>query len=323
MADPYSNITLGRGSRIRYSDSGLNDAEEDIRLSENEWNNEISSASSHRFSHHLFSNPPSNPSSLIDQQAAKSDRHTLILFKYSAQPITFAKTTKNEQIRKLQTHIQHEFQTKNDHVAALCKTLDENFAGLNNNFNRLEAKVSRDVQDIRDMVRDIQTKINGKTPANPHPQSPASPKSTAGSIEQRMANLKRAMRASQTPAPASAPASASASASAPPPIYLPTERFRAEDIGFFDLYLDSKFGEGAIVQVNNSIYYRNVHFFVGQAENIVLSKNDVLIKLNLHQCLRGVTQKWYAAELFNSQKQLLLNGNQINNWAVYLKTPFL
>ena len=212
------------------------------------------------------------------------------------------KTTKNEQIKKLQNHIQHEFQARDDHMADLCKILDENFAELDNNFNRLETKVSKNVENIKNIMRNIQTKINDKNKASvnshppspiPAPQSPASPKSSAspkspaGSIEQRMANLERAMRTSQTPAPAFAPASASA----PPPIYPPTERFRAEDIGFFDPYLNNKFGEEAIVQMNNSIYYKNVHFFVGQTENIVFSKDDILIKLNLHQCLRSVAQK--------------------------------
>ena len=72
-------------------------------------------------------------------------------------------------------------------------------------------------------------------------------------------------------------------------------RWKAEEIGFFDPYLDASYGAGDLISVGKDTYYRDIHLFVAQVANIARIKGSALVAANLHTCLRGTALQWYAA----------------------------
>ena len=71
--------------------------------------------------------------------------------------------------------------------------------------------------------------------------------------------------------------------------------WKAEEIGFFDPYLDASYGTEDLVSVGKDTYYRDIHLFTAQIVNIVRIKGSALIAVNLHTCLHSTALQWYTA----------------------------
>ena len=64
-------------------------------------------------------------------------------------------------------------------------------------------------------------------------------------------------------------------------------KWKAEKLGFFDLYLTSSLGLGDIMIVSKKLYYRLVILFIDRIADLVTIKLIILIKININICLRG------------------------------------
>ena len=71
-------------------------------------------------------------------------------------------------------------------------------------------------------------------------------------------------------------------------------RFRPEEIGYFNPYLEvsSSAPAGDITNISDKTFYRNVHLFVDAFKDVASTKSSGLVRRNLNKCLRGGAQDW-------------------------------
>ena len=99
-------------------------------------------------------------------------------------------------------------------------------------------------------------------------------------------------------------------------------KFRHEDIGYFDPHLFESHGKGDFVFVGQHVYYRDVHLFIASAKAIAATKGSQIVRTHLHACLRGTAQAWYVAELSDWQRANLQSGDGITFWQEELTNRF-
>lgn len=165
--------------------------------------------------------------------------------------------------------------------------------GLNNllcdNINRIDDRMDVMNQDMKELCEGMQTLLQRSEKAVSPPVSqpvshrPASRHSTSS-------------HRSVTPLMQAAGLSTGEARLVQPTLTAAVKpRWKAEDIGFFDPYLDASYGAGDLVSVGKDTYYRDVHLFAAQVANIARTKGSTLVAANLHTCLRGTALQWYAA----------------------------
>jgi hypothetical protein len=97
-------------------------------------------------------------------------------------------------------------------------------------------------------------------------------------------------------------------------------RFRAEEIGFFDPYLSTSRAEpGEITQLGDKTYYRDTRTFLDSAYSIDRTKKRGLVAQNLHTCLRGTAQQWYGSLNDEQRSQL---RQSLDEWSTALRQHF-
>ena len=65
-------------------------------------------------------------------------------------------------------------------------------------------------------------------------------------------------------------------------------KWKAEKLGFFDLYLMSSLGLGDVMIVGKELYYRLIILFIDRIADLVTVKLAALVKANINICLRRV-----------------------------------
>ena len=65
-------------------------------------------------------------------------------------------------------------------------------------------------------------------------------------------------------------------------------KWKAEKLGFFDLYLTSSLGLEDIIIISKELYYRLVILFIDRIADLVTIKLVVLVRVNINICLRGI-----------------------------------
>ena len=62
-----------------------------------------------------------------------------------------------------------------------------------------------------------------------------------------------------------------------------TTRFNLDDVGFFDLFYDSKSVDTApaIEHTGKSTFFRDIHVFIDRVKNIARAKGEELVRQNL------------------------------------------
>ena len=63
-------------------------------------------------------------------------------------------------------------------------------------------------------------------------------------------------------------------------------KWKAEELGFFDLYLTSSLNLGDIMIIGKELYYRSVILFIDRIADLATIKPVILIKANINICLR-------------------------------------
>jgi hypothetical protein len=131
---------------------------------------------------------------------------------------------------------------------------------------------------------------NGNEPVPPTANDLANAFRTLLGDREMRALLRTAMNSSpeplQTPPPRRTP-------SPPPtprlsrqiPLTESSQKWRPEDIGYFDPGLPESYGQGEIITVGNSIYYRNVYLFVDKIKDTIKQKGIPSVSQNLSTCL--------------------------------------
>ena len=90
-------------------------------------------------------------------------------------------------------------------------------------------------------------------------------------------------------------------------------KWKAEKLGFFDLYLISSLGLGDVMTINKELYYRSVILFIDRIADLATVKPAVLVKTNINICLRKAALLWYILELNDAKRSSLRNDiNDVN-----------
>ena len=91
-------------------------------------------------------------------------------------------------------------------------------------------------------------------------------------------------------------------------------KFRKSNIDYFDFRKFESYDDDDYVIVTNKIYYRNVWLFIDAIKSIVISKNNRLIRINLHKCFQNDVQTWYIDEINKLQRFDLKRNHDLENW---------
>ena len=90
-------------------------------------------------------------------------------------------------------------------------------------------------------------------------------------------------------------------------------KWKAEELGFFDLYLTSSLGLRDVIIIGKELYYRLIILFIDKIADLVTIKPVVLVRININTCLRKAALLWYILELNNAKRLSLRNNiNDVN-----------
>ena len=91
-------------------------------------------------------------------------------------------------------------------------------------------------------------------------------------------------------------------------------KFREFDIDYFDSRKFESYDDDDYVIVTNKIYYRSVWLFIDATKSIAISKNNRLVRTNLHRCFQDDVQTWYIDEINELQRSDLKKNHELKNW---------
>ena len=98
--------------------------------------------------------------------------------------------------------------------------------------------------------------------------------------------------------------------------------WRFEDLDFFDFKLSTFFEFDFMIRDDKNIYYRNVHLFCERIRNLIVIKNEKLIRINLNICFFVYAFIWYISKLKILSRVDLRNFSFENDWIKKLKLRF-
>ena len=92
-------------------------------------------------------------------------------------------------------------------------------------------------------------------------------------------------------------------------------QFCSEKVGFFNLHLDVKnYGIDNIIDINNKIYFQDVHLFIDSFKNIVHIKIEKVVHCNLNKCLWDIAQDWYISQLSVIERKYIWKEQSMKHW---------
>ena len=100
-------------------------------------------------------------------------------------------------------------------------------------------------------------------------------------------------------------------------------KWKAEELGFFDPYLTSSLSLKDVITINKKLYYKSAILFTDRITNLTTIKPVTLIRANINTYLRKTALLWYISELNNAKRSDLRNNiNGINLWIKSFKRRF-
>ena len=100
-------------------------------------------------------------------------------------------------------------------------------------------------------------------------------------------------------------------------------KWKAEELGFFDLYLTNSLGLGDVVIIGKELYYRLAILFIDRIADLVTIKLVILVRANINTYLRKAALLWYILELNDAKRSSLRNNiDGVNLWIKSLKRRF-
>lgn len=142
---------------------------------------------------------------------------------------------------------------------------------------------------------------------------PIGPEMAQGFTEAQLAELRAMIAEFRTAAP-TGPPGPTGPRGEPGPSGVGSERFNADDVGYFDPFYEGKSVDTApaIEHTGKSTFFRDIHVFIDRVKDMARAKGDDLLKQNLQVCLRGGALAWYTTELTENDKRLVSYG--IEEW---------
>ena len=92
-------------------------------------------------------------------------------------------------------------------------------------------------------------------------------------------------------------------------------QFCLKEIGFFNPHLDTKnYSPDDIVDVDEKIYFCDVHLFINFFKNVTHTKADSVVCWNLNKCLCDIVQNWYIGQLSAIECEYIWEGHGVEHW---------
>ena len=100
--------------------------------------------------------------------------------------------------------------------------------------------------------------------------------------------------------------------------------FKPNEVGLFDPYLDASFGEGPLVTVQGTMYYRDIFSFIQSLEIAVEAGTWTArtLRYNIHLCLRGQARMWFDQAVDPVTRAYVREGNGVDRWKETLLRRF-
>ena len=73
--------------------------------------------------------------------------------------------------------------------------------------------------------------------------------------------------------------------------------WRSKNLNFFDFKLFVFYDSNFMIRNDKNVYYRNVHLFCKKIRNLIVIKNEKLIRINLNICFFYYAFIWYISKL--------------------------
>ena len=98
------------------------------------------------------------------------------------------------------------------------------------------------------------------------------------------------------------------------------EAWNSQKINYFDSFYDSKIVviEENMKHFDKNIFFRDVHNFIDRIKNMIIIKNDKLIRNNLYICFKNHVLKWWNFIFISKQKRLMKLNENIDEWEIVL-----
>lgn len=75
------------------------------------------------------------------------------------------------------------------------------------------------------------------------------------------------------------------------------DRWNSSNLDFFDSHLDKSFTKDDVIIVNKDVYFRSVILFINRIRDLIITKNSIIIKININIAFRDTALAWYTTEL--------------------------
>ena len=98
--------------------------------------------------------------------------------------------------------------------------------------------------------------------------------------------------------------------------------WRFEDLDFFDIKLSTFFEFDFMIRNDKNVYYRNVHLFCKRIRNLIVIKNEKLIRINFNICFFDYAFIWYISKLKTLNRVDLRSFSFEKDWIKKFKLRF-
>ena len=106
-------------------------------------------------------------------------------------------------------------------------------------------------------------------------------------------------------------------------------KWNSIDFDFFDFHYDNNFivnEVSVIVHIDKNIYFRDVHLFIVRTKELIITKNEQLIKNNLWLSLQNTALKWWTDELSKTKRKMtrmtIIDQKKLIEWISLLHRKF-
>ena len=101
-----------------------------------------------------------------------------------------------------------------------------------------------------------------------------------------------------------------------------TSLWRSEKLDFFDFHFSAFYDSDSMIKNDKDFYYRNVHFFCERIRDLIIIKDDDVVRINLNTCFRDTALIWYTIELKSLKRFDFRNLDVDESWIKKLKQRF-
>lgn len=101
-----------------------------------------------------------------------------------------------------------------------------------------------------------------------------------------------------------------------------TTSLEASEIGYFFPNMPLDWGDKDMVEKDDKMYYRSVHFFTNRIRVLAQTRDPNKLKPVLDSCLRGEAELWWNNQLSNATREAYLSASSIDIFCKVLEERF-